>query len=59
MDGWMMDGCSVPARISKGQGAGAKREKCQNKKGHLALDLHKCVSTHTYDVNPLRYNLYY
>ena len=26
---------SAPARISKGQGAGAKRAQCQNKKGNL------------------------
>ena len=26
---------SAPARISKGQGAGAKRAQCQNKKGTL------------------------
>ena len=32
---------SAQARISKGQGAGAKRAQCQNKKGHL--ELHKCV----------------
>ena len=45
---------SAPARIWKGQGAGAKRAQCQNKKGHLSLEphLYKCVVTLTYDYLP-------
>ena len=45
---------SALARISKGQGAGAKRVQCQNKKGHLSLEphLYKCVFTLTYDYLP-------
>ena len=41
--------CSDPARISKRQVAGAKRAQCQNKKGHLSLEPHKCISAPTYD----------
>ena len=43
---------SAPARISKGQGAGARRAQCQNKKRQLALEPHKWVSTLTYDYLP-------